>query len=55
MKVVVGVLVVLFMGMWLVQSPETLATVTQGAANALWDATTTVFDALRHFLTALFG
>ena len=54
MKVVVGVIVALFVGMWLVQSPQSLATVTQGAATALWDATTAVFDALREFLTALF-
>ena len=53
-KVVVGVVVALFVGMWLVQSPQSLAAVTQGAASALWDATTAVFDALRQFLTALF-
>jgi hypothetical protein len=54
MKVVVGVVVALFVGTWLVQSPDSLATVTSAAASAVWDATTTLFDALRHFLTALF-
>jgi hypothetical protein len=39
----------------MVQSPDSLATVTRGAADALWTATAAVFDALRHFLTALFG
>lgn len=55
MKVVVGVLVALFLGAWMVQSPGSLANVTQGAASALWDATNAVFDALRQFLTALFS
>jgi hypothetical protein len=54
-KVVVGVVVALFVGMWMVQSPDSLATVTRGAAVAIWDATSAIFEALRHFLTALFG
>jgi hypothetical protein len=54
MKVVVGVVVALFLGMWMVQAPGSLATVTSAAAAALWDLTTTVFDALRQFLTSLF-
>jgi hypothetical protein len=54
-KVVVGVVVALFVGTWMVQSPDTLATVTRAGVAALWDATTTLFEALRHFLTALFS
>jgi hypothetical protein len=54
-KVVVGVVVALFVGTWMVQSPDSLAGVTRGGVGALFAVTTTVFDALRHFLTALFG
>jgi small basic protein len=54
-KVVVGVIVAVFLGTWMVQAPDSLASVTSSAAAAVWDTTTAVFGGLRHFLTALFG
>jgi hypothetical protein len=51
--VVVGILV-LFVGFWMVQAPDSLATFAAGSGGWLWDMTTMVFGAIIDFLNALF-
>jgi hypothetical protein len=51
---VIGALV-LFLGFWMVQAPDSLAQFAQGAAAWLWDMVTMVFGAIIDFLSALFA
>lgn len=50
---VVGVLV-LFVGYWMVQAPDSLAGFTKDGATWAWDITSTVFGSIIDFLAALF-
>lgn len=50
---VIGVLV-LFVGFWMVQSPDSLATFTSDSASWLWGLTQDVFGSVIDFLNALF-
>ena len=52
--VVIGVLV-LFIGFWLVQAPDSLANFAEEAASWTWDMLTMVFGAIIDFLSALFS
>jgi len=47
-------LVVVFVGYWMVQSPDTLATFTRDGATWIWDTTQTVFGSLISFLGNVF-
>jgi hypothetical protein len=51
--VVVGILV-LFVGFWMVQAPDSLATFAADSGAWLWDMTTMVFGGIIDFLNALF-
>ena len=44
---------VLFIGFWMVQAPDTLATFTKDSAAWTWDATTMVFESVMEFLGSL--
>jgi hypothetical protein len=52
--VVIGVLV-LFIGFWMVQAPDSLARFSGDAAAWTWDMVTMVFGAVIDFLSALFN
>lgn len=54
MKLLVAGVVVLFVGFWMVQAPESLATLTQDGAAWTWEMLTTVFDAIISYTGALF-
>lgn len=54
MKVAVAAVAVLFVGFWMVQSPQQLADVTQDGGAWLWDMTETVMSSAIDFLGALF-
>ena len=54
MKTLVIVILVVFLGFWMVQSPNQLATFAQGAAAWTWDTTTMIFSGVIDFLNALF-
>jgi hypothetical protein len=49
----VGLLVILFLGFWLVQDPNGLANSVQNAGNAIWDVLTTLFSSLREFFQSI--
>ena len=49
----VGLLVILFLGFWLVQDPNGLANSVQNAGNAIWDVLSTLFGSLREFLQSI--
>jgi multisubunit Na+/H+ antiporter MnhB subunit len=51
---VVGVLV-LFVGFWMVQAPDSLAHFLQDGGAWTWDTTSMVFSSLIDFLGTLFG
>lgn len=51
---VIGVLV-LFVGFWMVQAPDSLATFTRESGAWLWDTTTLVFESIMEFLGSLVG
>jgi hypothetical protein len=55
MKSLVIVLLVLFVGFWMVQSPDELADFAGGGADWVWSMTETVFSGLIDFLGALFS
>jgi hypothetical protein len=55
MKPLVIGLVVLFLGFWMVQEPDSLAAFVKDGSAWLWDITTTVFEALMDFTGSLFG
>jgi hypothetical protein len=54
MKPVVIGLVVLFLGFWMVQDPDTLAAFIKDGATWLWDMTTMVFEAIMELAGSLF-
>jgi hypothetical protein len=54
MKVVVAGVLVLFVGFWMVQAPNSLAQFAQDGGAWLWEMTTLVFSAVIDFLSALF-
>lgn len=47
------VLVVLFLGFWLVQDPNGFAGSAKGAGTALWDLLVKLFDAIIRFVQSL--
>jgi hypothetical protein len=51
--VVIGVLVV-FVGFWMVQSPDSLADFTREGVTWIWDTTQTIFESLIDFLGNVF-
>lgn len=54
MKVFVVGLLVLFVGFWMVQAPNSLATFAQDGGTWIWDMTSTIFSSVISFLSALF-
>jgi hypothetical protein len=54
MKPVAIGLVVLFLGFWMVQEPDSLAAFVKDGSAWLWDTTTLVFEALMEFVSGLF-
>lgn len=55
MKPVVLGVVVLFVGFWMVQAPDSLATFTKESATWAWETTTMLFESLMTFLSSLFA
>jgi hypothetical protein len=49
----VGLLVILFLGVWLVQDPNGFATTAKEAGTAIWDLVTKLFDSLSTFVKSL--
>ena len=49
----VGLLVILFLGFWLVQDPNGLANSVQNAGTAIWDVLSTLFTSLREFFQSI--
>ena len=49
----VGLLVLLFLGFWLVQDPNGLANTAQEAGSAIWNVVSTLFESLREFFTSI--
>jgi len=49
----VVLLVILFLGFWLVQDPNGLANSVQNAGNAIWDVLSTLFSSLREFFQSI--
>ena len=49
----VGLLVILFLGFWLVQDPNGLANSVQEAASTIWDVLSTLFTSLREFFQSI--
>ena len=48
-----GLLVLLFIGFWLVQDPNGLANSAQEAASTVWDVLSTLFNSLREFFQSI--
>ena len=49
----VGLLVILFLGFWLVQDPNGLANSAQNAVSAVWNVLSTLFSSLREFFQSM--
>jgi len=49
----VGLLVILFLGFWLVQDPNGFADSAKGAFTALWDVLMKLFDSVMTFAQSL--
>ena len=49
----VGLLVLLFLGFWLVQDPNGLANSAQNAGSTIWDVLSTLFTSLREFFQSI--
>jgi hypothetical protein len=49
----VGLLVILFLGFWLVQDPNGLANSAQAAGEAIWNVLSTFFNSLREFFNSI--
>ena len=54
MKLVVVGILVLFVGFWMVQAPNSLADFAAEGGGWLWDMTTMLFGSIIDFLNALF-
>ena len=48
-----GLLVILFIGFWLVQDPNGLANSLQNAGSTVWDVLSTLFSSLREFFSSM--
>lgn len=48
-----GLLVILFLGFWLVQDPNGLANSAQEAGSAIWSVLSTLFNSLREFFNSI--
>ena len=48
-----GLLVILFIGFWLVQDPNGLANSAQEAGSAIWNVLSTLFTSLREFFNSI--
>ena len=55
MKALILGVVVLFVGFWMVQAPDSLADFTKDGAGWLWDTTSMVFSSALEFLDSLTG
>ena len=55
MKKPIIIIVVLFLGFYLLRDPAELASFSQNAAVALWKMVSTLFEAIIDFLNALLG
>ena len=53
MKPLILGVAVLFVGFWMVQAPDSLATFTKEGASWLWDTTSMVFSSVLEFLDNL--
>jgi hypothetical protein len=53
-KVVIALVLVVFLGFWMVQAPASLAEFAQEGGAWVWDTTTMIFSGIIDFLTALF-
>ena len=49
----VGLLVILFIGFWLVQDPNGLANSLENAGSTVWDVLSTLFTSLREFFSSM--
>ena len=49
----VGLLVILFLGFWLVQDPNGMANSVQQAGSTVWDVVSTLFTSLREFFQSI--
>ena len=49
----VGLLVILFLGFWLVQDPNGMANSVQEAGSTVWDVVSTLFTSLREFFQSI--
>ena len=49
----VGLLIILFLGFWLVQDPNGFAGSARGAGSALWDLLVKLFDSIISFVQSL--
>ena len=49
----VGLLVILFLGFWLVQDPNGLANTAQEVGSTIWNVVSTLFESLREFFTSI--
>jgi hypothetical protein len=49
----VGLLLILFLGFWLVQDPNGLANSAQEAVSAIWNLLSTLFNSLREFFMSI--
>jgi len=48
-----GLIVLLFIGFWLVQDTDGLANTAQEAASTVWDVLSTLFSSLREFFQSI--
>jgi hypothetical protein len=48
-----GLLVILFLGFWLVQDPNGFADSAKGATSSIWDLLVKLFDAVISFLKSI--
>jgi hypothetical protein len=48
-----GLLVILFLGFWLVQDPSGFANSAKGATTSIWDLLVKLFDAVISFLKSI--
>jgi hypothetical protein len=55
MKPLILGVVVLFVGFWMVQAPDSLAVFTKESAAWAWETTTMLFESLMTFLSSLFA
>lgn len=54
MKIFAVGVVVLFVGFWMVESPDSLAGFTRDAASWAWDITSQIFESLIDYFSTVF-